>query len=252
MAKINVTLPSGLRGTVRGLKGKEINMFANMTNARSNKTIHQVLGSVWVATEDVGSAYDFVDDKVDWSKVLLCDRFTALLYARVATWGAEYEFKLQCGACRKRFEWALDLTDLPIKELSPESIEAFRAGNRFTTTVLDEDGESRKVTYQLVTPAIETKIERANNMSSSDRATLSLAQRIVSVEGLDPGKGAIKAWLNELEATSLFDLIDVLDENDGGIDTEIEIECPHCGAGDDVELPLDRREFWNPKRSKKN
>lgn len=251
MPQVTVTLPSGMRGTIRGLKGKEINLFANLTNARANATTLKILASVWQETHENGPCYDF-EDGVQWDKVLQCDRFTALLYARVATWGPTYEFRQQCGSCRKRFEWSLDLTELEAKPLPESSVEQFKAGNRFTTTVLDDSGEARRVVFQLLTPKLENKINQATNISTAERATVALAQRIVSVEGLDDGKGAIKAWLNDLDMGALFDLIDALDEHDGGIDTEIEIECPHCGAGDDIDLPLDRREFWNPRRPKRS
>lgn len=250
MSKVTVTLPSGLKGVVRGLRGKEINMFANMTHAKANATTLKIISSLWTETTDKGEAYNFEDGEVDWSKTLLCDRFTALLYARVATWGPTYTFRLQCGSCRRRFEWELDLTELEVKPLPAESVETFRDGNRFQTTVMDEDGTVRKVVFQLLTPKLETKIQQAEKMSSTDRATASMAQRIITVEGLDEGKGAIKQWLNNLEMGTLYDLISALDEKDGGVETEIEVECPHCGAGDDIELPLDRREFWNPRKSK--
>jgi hypothetical protein len=227
-------------------------MFANMSNAKASATTLKVLASVWEETEAVGEVYDFPDNEIDWSHVLLCDRFTALLYARVATWGAEYSFRQQCGACRRRYTWELDITELEIKPLPQTSIAAYKEGNRFTTTVLDDSGEARKVIFQLVTPKLESKIVQAADIAVSDRVTASLAQRIVSVEGLDPGKGAIKAWLNDLDMGSLYDLLQELDAYDGGIETEIEIECPHCGEREELELPLDRSEFWNPRKPKRS
>ena len=251
MPQVTVTLPSGMRGTIRSLRGKEINLFANMSNAKANATTLKILANVWQETHEDGPCYDFADG-VEWNKVLQCDRFTALLYARVATWGEEYSFRLHCGSCRKRYDWALDLTELEMKPLPEDSVEQFRAGNRFETTVLDENRDVKRVVFQLLTPKLEAKIEQATNLSTSERVTAALAQRIVSVEGLDSGKGAIKAWLNELPMGAMYDLIEALDEHDGGIETEIEVECPHCGAMEDVDLPLDRREFWNPRKPKRS
>jgi hypothetical protein len=203
MPQVTVTLPSGMRGTIRSLRGKEINLFANMSNAKANATTLKILTNVWQETHEDGACYEFAEG-VEWGKVLQCDRFTALLYARVATWGAEYSFRLHCGSCRKRYDWSLDLTELEMKPLPEASVETFKAGNKFATTVLDE------------------------------------------------AKGAIKAWLNDLPMGSMYDLIESLDEHDGGIETEIEVECPHCGAGEEIDLPLDRREFWSPRKLKRS
>jgi hypothetical protein len=251
MPQVTVTLPSGMRGTIRSLRGKEINLFANMSNAKANATTLKILTNVWQETHEDGACYEFAEG-VEWGKVLQCDRFTALLYARVATWGAEYSFRLHCGSCRKRYDWSLDLTELEMKPLPEASVETFKAGNKFATTVLDEAGESRRVAFQLLTPKLEAKIEQAANLSTAERVTAALAQRIVTVEGLDEGKGAIKAWLNDLPMGSMYDLIESLDEHDGGIETEIEVECPHCGAGEEIDLPLDRREFWSPRKLKRS
>lgn len=250
MPQLELKLPSGARGIIRGLKGEEINIFANKQQSRRGKTAIQILTNVWIETTDGGPLYP--DGKIDWSKAPACDRFVALFKARVATYGKEYAFKYQCTShdCRKRFEWVIDLDeDMVIKDLPEKSVQNFLEKNRFTTSVVDPEGNDLKVVFQLLTPKIENKIDQVQGLAPKEKATASLAQRIVEIEGLEAGKGAIKTFLNDLDAGSMLDLVRDMDDVDGGIETAIEIECDHCGCIMAVELPL-LEEFWTPSRRK--
>lgn len=248
MPQIEVLLPSGAKGIVRGLKGRELNLFANRAAAKRGKTSEKILAGVWVETSDGGPLYG---DKIDWSTAPQCDRFTALFFARIATFGAEYEFRHQCEACNKKFNWVEDLAKRPVKALPESSIERFKDGNKFTTSVVDPEGGVRKVVFQLLTPKLEGKIDQAQALSPTEKATASLAQRIVSVEGCDEGRGPAKRFLEDLDVGPLYDLMELMDEVDGGIETEIEIDCPHCGETEELELPLGRA-FWDPERRKRS
>lgn len=253
MPQIEVKLPSGARGRVRGLKGEEINLFANRQSSRRGQTAMQILKNVWIETIDPGPLYGKDGaGQIDWDKAPSCDRFTALFYARIATYGSEYTFRHQCEECRKRFEWALDLKDdLTVKDLPEDSIFKFQNGNKFTTEVMDSEGNYRKIVFQLVTPKLEEKVDQVQNLAPKEKATASLAQRIVSIEGIEDGKGPLKRFLNEMEAGPMLDLVEAMDEADGGIETRIEIECPHCGHIMELDLPL-REEFWSPSRRKRS
>jgi len=248
MPQIDITLPSGARGRLRGLKGREINLFANRENARRNKTALEILSNVWIETHDSGALYG---DKIDWNVAPQCDRFVALFKARIATYGADYTFKHQCSGCGRRYEWTEDLDKREVKPLPPESVEAFKNGNRFRTSVIDAEGTVRAVTFQLLTPKLEEKINTAQNLAPREKATVSLAQRIVSIQGIEEGKAAAKRFIEDLDAGALFDLVDAMDEADGGIDTRITVECPHCGWEEELELPLEQ-EFWNPSRQRRS
>ncbi len=249
MPQIQVTLPSGAKGLIRGLKGKELNLFANRAAAKRGKTATKILEAVWLETTDGGPMY--ASGQIDWSKAPQCDRFTALFYARIATFGPEYEFRHQCGSCGKKYTWVEDLEQRPVKPLPESSVERFLDGNKFRTEVVDPEGKVRKVEFQLLTPKLESKIEQAQSLAPTEKATASLAQRIVAIEGVEEGKGPVKRFLEDLDVGPLYDLMELFDEVDGGIETGIEVDCPHCGDGEDLELPLGR-EFWDPERRKRS
>jgi len=248
MPEIHVTLPSGAKGTIRGLKGRELNLFANRAAARRGKTAAKILQGVWLTTSDAGPLYD---TEIDWTKAPACDRFTALFYARIATFGAEYAFRHQCAHCGKKYNWVEDLEKRPVKALPESSIARFKDGNKFRTAVTDPKGDERVVEFQLLTPKLEGKIDQAQSLAPTEKATASLAQRIVQIEGVEEGKGPVKRFLEDLDVGPLYDLMELMDEVDGGIETSIEVDCPHCGDTEDLELPLGR-EFWDPERRKRS
>jgi hypothetical protein len=253
MPQLQLKLPSGARGTIRGLKGEEVNLFANRQSSKRGRTAQSILKNVWVETEDPGPLYG---EGLDWDNAPQCDRFVALFYARIATYGSEYSFKYQCEdrtQCGRRFEWTLDLLDdMTIKDLPEESIAQFQDRNRFRTTITDNEGEARAIVFQLMTPKLEQKVEQVTTMAPKERTTAGLAQRIVSVAGIEEsGRGPIKAFLNDLDAGAILDLADAMDEVDGGVETMIDIECPHCGCLMEVDLPL-REGFWSPSRRRRS
>ena len=247
MAQREVTLPSGAKGRIRGLKGRELNLFANRSAARAGKTSQQILKNVWIETIDPGPLYS--EEGVDWSSAPQCDRFTAIFYARIATYGNDLEFPYKCSSCGKKCTWCEDLSQRPIKMLPESSIEAFKAGNKLKGTVEDPDGGVRSFVFQLLTPKLEEKIEQVQSLAPTEKATASLAQRIVSIEGLEDGKGPVKAFLNDLDAVPLLDLMELMDAADGGINTTITVVCPSCGDEEDMELPLEEA-FWAPPKRK--
>src|SRR5687768_6927997 len=115
-----IVCPSGLAGEVRGLKGKEGKLLADRASAKAGSTFEKLLAGCWLTTTDA-SIYALDEGApLDWSKVLVADRFYALLQIRALTFGDEYAFSVQCqsAGCRERFEWELSLKDLPVRPLS--------------------------------------------------------------------------------------------------------------------------------------
>src|ERR1700755_725446 len=143
-------------------------------------------GGRWLATSDFGIYERPASGALDWSKVLVADRFYALLQIRALTFGGEYAFSVQCqsAGCREGFEWTLDLDALPVRRLSDKAKAPFKAGNRFETRLL-RDG--RKVWFRLMTGADEARAAAAMKGSRDGMLLVALAQRIVSIAGVEEG-----------------------------------------------------------------
>ena len=126
-----ITCPSGLTDRIRGMKVREERVLADRKLAKSGGQVDALLGACWEETLEPGP-YDFGDKDIDWGAVLQGDRFFALLQVRALTYGPTYAFALGCQneGCRARFEWELDLTELPVRPLTDENRAAFSNGNR--------------------------------------------------------------------------------------------------------------------------
>ena len=240
-----ITCPSGLSGEIRGLKGKEGKLLADRASAKSGVTFDRILAGCWLATLDPGLYALEEGQPLDWSKVLVADRFYALLQIRSLTFGDEYAFQVQCqsAGCRERFEWELNLKDLPVRALSDAARAAFRNGNRLETE-LPHDG--RKVWYRLMTGADEVRAAAALRAGRDGMLLTALAMRIVEIEGVKTEDK--RRFLDDMELADAAALLDRFDEADGGVETSIEVECPVCGAVQDLQLPFERGFFLPTSR----
>jgi hypothetical protein len=237
---MNIVCPSGLAGEIRGLKGKEGKLLSDRSSARAGATFEKLLAGCWVATTDPG-IYELPDTgALDWSKVLVADRFYALLMIRALTFGNDYAFSVQCqsAACRERFEWTLDLQELPVVPLSDAAKAAYRAGNRFETT-LPRDG--RRVWFRLMTGADETRAASVIKAGREGALLTALGLRILEIESVPEHDK--RKFLEDMEMADAAALLDQFDQADGGVETSIEVECPACLGVQDVQLPFERGFF---------
>jgi hypothetical protein len=240
MSTTTIVCPSGLAGEIRGLKGKEGKILSNRNAARTGATFDRLLSACWLATTATG-IYDFAADApVDWSKVLVADRFYTLLQIRSLSFGDEYSFAVQCAnaICRKRFEWSLQLSDLPVIPLTESSRATFCMGNRFEARFPRAE---RRVWFRLLTGADEMRNASVRRSGDEDLLMTSLASRIIEIEGI-PEQNK-RQFLDDIEMADATALLDQFDEADGGVETSLEVECPVCLGIQEVQLPFERGFF---------
>src|SRR5690349_21438783 len=96
MASRDVTCPSGLSGRVRGLKVREANMLADAEAQKKGSVFDSILDACWQSTVEPGPYELTPDGRPSWPRVLVCDRLVAMVGIRVATYGSEYSFGVQC------------------------------------------------------------------------------------------------------------------------------------------------------------
>ncbi len=243
---MTITCPSGLTGEIRGLKGKEGKLLADRNAARLGSTFEKLLAGCWMQTVDAG-IYETASAALDWSRVLVADRFYALLQIRSLTFGDEYAFSMQCrhASCREKFEWELNLSQLPVRTLSEEAKVSFKNGNRFEAK-LPNDG--RRVWFKLMTGADEAKASQALKNSRDGALLTALSLRIVEIENV--AEKDRRAFLDDMEMADAAALLDTFDSVDGGVETTLDVECPHCLGLQEVELPFEKG-FFLPRAKEK-
>lgn len=250
-----ITLPSGMTGEIRGMKGREAQALADPTLTRSGKSVEIMLEACFLSVVEPG-VYSFEPgSKPKWTNVFLADRFQALIDIRIATWGAEYEFALQCGECRERYDWELDLRELPRKLMPEETRAQLKEGhNRFTC----EGPDDSEITFKLANGADEATIAKLRRQNKGRWGIVdALAVQVVNVSSImprdaqqdRPSQKAIRGWLEELDLLPLRAVLDAIQAHDGGVETDIETECPLCQWRQEVALPFDGT-FFYPKKKK--
>lgn len=247
MSFTEVTCPSGLTGRVRKLKVSEANLLADEANQRKDDAVDSVLRACWTETLAPGP-YTLPESGVlDWGKVLVADRFVAILHIRIATYGSAYDFQVQCAeaSCRQRFGWSIDLVkDLPPIPIPEESLQVFADGNQFPGYLR---GADKGFTFGLQTGLGERAAAKLLKANRARKLTAALASRITAVDGVE-NLDRVR-FLTALDMDDAVEAIEQMDAVDGGVETELEVECTHCGGVQEVELPLGKT-FWLPKPPK--
>lgn len=248
---IDVKCPSGMSGEVRSLTVDEANMMAQATKRKAQSVIENVMTACWTKMFDSGP-YDFGEEsektKPDWKQVLMGDAQYLLIKIRECTHGALYKFKHQCTeqSCREVFWWGVDLVeDLELQMLHPDDLELFKAGNKFSVVI-----DGRTFNYCLPTGAVAARSEKRRLQSKHELVTHSLRSRITGIEGIEGAN--IKKYISSMELAEAMLLIDVFDEHDCGVETEIEIQCDDCGNIMEVELPFVGEFFYPTGKASRN
>lgn len=230
--------PSGLTLDLRGLQGKELKLFQDKAAKRAGRTYDNILTACTESIVSPGPAYVFPEGaKVpEWDKVIVGDKFYALLAIRAETFGEDYEFKFKCQACEERVAWTVKLPDgLPIKKLAPEDAAAFVSGTPLEVTL--KDGKVAK--YRLAVGADERAT--AVNVDEADAVLAMLTRRVVSIEGVV----SPKAYLDTAGLRDIASIVKAFEAHDCGVETQNEVQCTKCHEVQELRLPLGRS-FWMP------
>jgi hypothetical protein len=217
--------------------------FRTLSERRQKGGLADVLKSCWVSTTDHGPYGNFT-----WAKAYMGDVVAGLIAVRVASFPPPdhlYAFDLPCQHCGARIKWELDLADLPHKAITPETRERVASGvNAFQGVV-----GGVPFTFRLMQQGDE---QQAGRRGERERDVVTaLSRRILSVEGVEPGKDpqlAHLAWLEGLGAAEIRDILAVMEAADFGVETSIDVVCERCNAEQEVPLPFGPA-FFLPRKS---
>jgi hypothetical protein len=238
-----VILPSGMTGSVRKLTVKESKLFSDRAKAKDGSLFTSILKACWNSTSDWGPYTPLDSGSPNWLDVLTGDRFYAVLKVRCASFGSDYSFRVQCSdpTCRSPYDWSLNLDELEVKHLSEDSKAQFLSGNRFEVA-LPEDG--RRVYFHLMTGADEERAAKMFKNSTGDPLFKALQFRITEIEDVEDKNR--RKFIEEMSMSDAVALLQMMDDVDCGVETNIQVECPECYAVEDIRLPLNQ-EFFFPK-----
>ena len=242
MSDENVVCPSGLTVQVRKAKIRDFQLLQDRKEVKAGRATANLIKACVTNVVDAGP----YGDKLDWTKVLVGDQMVAMMAVRRVTHGDAFDFDVMCPYCRARISWSVNLSELAMQPYSSEAIALFKERKPCTAMVLGKAFEFDHVTVELAARAAKLIGDERRNAGSKGGSGNALAEgllvRLKSVEGIE--KADLREWVEDLDLDVLKQIRKELEKYDGGIETEIAVECEACGAAPEIELPLDLRRFW--------
>lgn len=257
---------TGLLVEQRKMRGEEIITIAKARNEKCFiEGVTSVLRAVTVAVIDPGPYSFTTSANFDWGLVHAGDVVAALFQQHTLLHGEVVKVSMVCQRCTPRFEWVSEvkLSELTVKPLPEASLAALRAKRALEATTLN----GVAIKFLLPTGAREKYLRdqhrqmrhrpewRAHISTHLDRmaAQITYIDGLVSSRGEDVSNQFTKRleWLIAQEGDTIDDLLQQMNDADGGIDTAVVSYCPNCGTEHVDDLPLDRLLQGGPERSRR-
>jgi hypothetical protein len=220
------------------MKMREMALLTDAKLIRSGQLMTEMVKNCWVRTLDPGP-YTFpgpVPHPLPWDQLLHSDKLHAFKDIRVATFGPEFEWEVQCPkeACNHRFLWNVRLDSLETTPLPPQSRDHVTRGVPLVTVV-----NGKKVEYRLLRGGDDKRLMQFTEKFAMPILTAGYICRITGLEGIgadDPE--AVRAWLDDLDLAAGEALQETMDEHEPAVGLAVEIICPKCSDGWRAILPL--------------
>ena len=198
---------------VRGLKGKDEKLIAEMTAGNANKKFVSVLKNVLKGVDPV--------------KLTLGDRKFILMWLTVNSYGPRYVETIVCDECLGKHQVEVDLASIEVKELPLD----------FVQPVEKELSGGKKIHLRLLTVADELAVD---SFESSGKVSGWLYRYALSLVDDKMDMGAKINFLEELPVGDLAVIRAFHEEVDHGPDMKVNYVCsdPECGHAGRIILPF--------------
>ena len=246
---MEITCPSGLKGSIRGMKVKELGDMSDAKLIRSGKIVDKIVSNCWEKTLSAGP-YPH-KDPLPWADLLQGDRAWAFLCIRSATFGNDFAFEHTCGneMCKYKYEASVKLDSLTLKELPKTSYSHVTNATPLETIVA-----GKKVKFRLLKCSDDQRLTTLTQQMQLSFPVAQLICRIVEVEGiLESDVDDLVKWVEDLPLADGLDLRQTMEDADCGVEMEIVLTCPNksCGNTEKLDLPLGSG-FFQTRKTKKN
>lgn len=237
-----VSCPSGLRVKMRAMRVREEDLLADKKLAREQRVFDELLTRCILEVLDPGpyghGAWRFSADDL-----YIGDHFFLCVALRIMSYGNEFEFKTTAPS-GKNISVIVDLRDLDVKPMSPETREAIMADRAFET-FLPRCG--KKVRHKLLRRrALRHYLKRV--AAEQGQITSALMERVIEVDGVD--EPSRRPFIESLQAFDAATLRQDTEAVDFGVDTAATVEDPETGDEFSVELQVSQSFFSLPSRSR--
>lgn len=159
------------------------------------------------------------------------DRIYLLLALRRTSLGDEYPVEAECPSCKVEGKYVLNLGDLETEPMKDPKKRVFEV----------KLPSGKQARFRIGMGSDE---ERVAKVPDEEKPSMLLLCRTEVLDGKVPTMQDIKG----LSFRDRQALRAAFDENDGGVDTAMEMSCPACGHNFEKELDLGQQGFFFPHR----
>jgi len=251
-----ITCLSGFSFHARKWKIKDRRKLHDKRLAKSGQLFTTMLNLVADKIEDpgpyAGSCGFKAGEKPDFKHVSLGDIMDALVQVRRAS-ADEMVFAEPCARCSKMLHVEFNLSELSRHKPSEIGLEHLQSDKPISITISDTTlGEVEVFVRALRGSDMPTITKWA---SSTDQEP-GLAEDVLNclhIEEIRSQSGSAKVIRGLQDVLEFWgdqdfhvqdELAEAIEDFTGGIDTEIEEECPHCDVENQLSVPFDLRFFY--------
>lgn len=186
-----------------------------------------------------------VDCPVPFDSLLIPDMFYLLLVIRNITYGACYQFRVECRKCRTNFRHALEIpADLKLRcldetdEGEPWHVKLPMCGDEVSFRLLrvKDEYDIRRWSRQ----AYESTVQVGD-----PGYTYRLAKHIVQINGRDVDPVRKLQFVEDLIGRDSYTLRHAIENREFGATLILDTQCPNCGDEGKSSMPFDR-DFFRP------
>ena len=223
--------PEGTVIKARPLNVTEVKILAGMTEDNADDIVNDILQRTVIGID--------VDD------IYSADKLFIMFWLRANTYQESgYNVKFECGKCNTDSEFAFELDQLEIKQLTEETLkflnDSFELPNK------------DKITFSLLTVGDEKENVRflKTNKSSFmnfDPEILAVCRMIDTINGKKLGMiDKYMYIIDTLNPSNYSFLESYLEDKSVGLEPTITVKCQKCGGASNTMLPF-RPDFFLPK-----
>ena len=218
---------------VKEITGAEEDLLAN-PKTQAVKKINELLSR---CVERLGPITDRGRISQAILDLTIGDRAFLMFAIRRISLGDDYPFKDKCPECEEEKLFTVDLGELEPKKMPDPKKRSFETAMP----------SGKTVRFHPMTGKDEERLTKFDK-NKADTLSLSILMRLDILDGKTP-------TLQDVKALGLRDrnfLRDQFEESEGGLDTEIDLECPQCGHAFKRDVDVGQAGFFFPSAIQKS
>lgn len=182
---------------------------------------------------------------VPYEDLLIPDMFYLLLVIRNITYGADYQFRVECDGCGTEY---MKRVTLP-SGLEMKCLDETDEGEPWEVVLPDRED---RVGFRMLRVKDEAEIRRyarkaygQSHQVGDPSYVYRLSKHIVTINGqpADPLKRL--NYVETMYGRDSLTLRNAIESKDFGVKLMLNLDCPHCGKSDRTKMPFDK-EFFRP------